>query len=282
VVSAADTIWVDGKPTATLPLPDRGFDFGDGLFETLLVINKTPLFLNLHLQRMQAGLALLGFPDCIPDVSAQISLALESTDFPLEVVLRVTVTRGSGPRGYLPPPRVQPRIVIVSKAREGGGRGRYNTLLPPSRLTLAKIRWGCQPELAGIKHLNRLEQVLAARECHAANSDEVVMLDQGGGVISVSAGNLFMVDGDQLLTPILSDCGIRGTRRRLILEELGPALGLQTREARVTVAELEAATEVFYSNALLGVRPVASFRTGNWRQHKVCDAIHKLYWQRAL
>jgi len=261
-----------------LPLPDRGFDFGDGLFETLLVVNRTPLFLELHLQRMQTGLAVLGFPDCLSKVRAQISLALESPGFPEEAALRVTVTRGSGPRGYLPPPQVQPRIVIASTAREAR---QYNKLLSPARLALAKIRWGCQPELAGIKHLNRLEQVLAASECRTANSDEVVMLDQDGDVISVSAANLFLVDGDRLLTPELSHCGVSGTRRRLILKELAPALGLQAREAKVTVAQLEAATEVFYSNALVGVRPVASFAASHWHQHKVCDAIHNLYWRRA-
>jgi len=272
-----DSIWVDGSPAAALPLPDRGFDFGDGLFETLLVVDGTALYLDLHTRRLQRGLAALKFPDCLNEVTGHIATALHSLP-PGECVLRVTVTRGSGPRGYAPPPHTRPRVVIAAAPRE---RSDYKTLLSPAHLGLATMRWGTQPELAGIKHLNRLTQVLAARERQAGGLDEVVMLDQQGAVISLSAANLFIYDGDQLLTPALGHCGIQGTRRHLVLERLGPALGLQIRESTLSLQQLESAIEVFYCNALVGMRPVASFGSKAWSSHPVCSALHRLYCEGA-
>lgn len=273
MVPGLESFWVDGCCVQALPLPDRGLDYGDGLFETLLLIEGKPLHLDLHLQRLQAGLTALGFPDALDEVAKQISLFLASLDLPAEAAMRVTVTRGSGPRGYLPPEDATPRIIIRASERVGAS---FACIRPPAHLALAEIRWGCQPALAGIKHLNRLEQVLAAGQCKSAASDELVMLDQAGGVISVSAGNLFIHDGAELLTPAITHCGILGTRRRLILERFAPSLGLRAREAKVTLEQLESATEVFYCNTLIGVRPVASFGSSRWDNHPLCSALHKL------
>ena len=273
MVPGHESIWVDGSFTQALPLPDRGLDYGDGLFETLLLIEGRPLHLKLHLQRLQAGLKVLGFPDCLHEVTRQVSLFLSSLNLPVEASMRVTVTRGSGPRGYLPPIAVKPRIILTASERVAAD---FTRTLPPAHLALADIRWGSQPALAGIKHLNRLEQVLAATQRQSVDSDELVMLDQAGGVISVTAGNLFIYDGAELLTPAISHCGIMGTRRRLILEQLAPSLGVPVREAQLSLGQLESASEVFYSNALIGVRPVASFGNSNWNKHPLCTALHKL------
>ncbi len=278
MASEPNLIWVDGCPARVLPLPDRGLDFGDGLFETLLLLAGKPLYLELHMQRLEQGLHALGFPSCLNEIRDQIHTALNSGDFPGEMTMRVTVTRGSGPRGYTPLQATIPRVIIMTWARTGQS---YSGMLPPAQLAVAKIRWGCQPMLAGIKHLNRLEQVLAAREREAAAVDEVVMLNQAGDVISVAAGNIFIINGDELLTPQLSECGVHGTRRRLIIEQLAPALGLKVQEAELTVAQVESAGEVFYCNALIGLRPVGSFGTARWESHKVCSALHALLCGRA-
>lgn len=273
MVFGQDSIWVDGCPAQALPLPDRGLDFGDGLFETLLVVEGRPLHLELHLQRLQAGLGVLGFPDCLTEVAKQISEILNSRQVQGRAAMRVTITRGAGPRGYLPPDGTKPRCVIsVSQEIEPPA----NEVLPPARLTLADIRWGSQPVLAGIKHLNRLEQVLAAQQRRAAGADEVLMLDQEGFVISVSAGNIFILESGELLTPVLTQCGVLGTRRRLILDTLAPALNVPAREARISVEQLESASEVFYCNALIGVRPVASFGDKSWSNHELCASLASL------
>ena len=273
MVSEQGSIWVDGCHTQALPLPDRGLDFGDGLFETLLLVEGKPQHLELHLQRLQAGLDVLGFPDCLAEVVVQISAVLDSHHVQGRAAMRVTVTRGAGPRGYLPPFEPKPRCVIsVSDEIQPPNI----EMLPPARLILANIRWGNQPVLAGIKHLNRLEQVLAAQQRKAAGVDEVVMLDQEGFVISVSAGNIYILEAGELLTPVLTHCGVLGTRRRLILDTLAPALNVPARETRISVEQLESASEVFYSNALIGVRPVASFGARSWSNHELCTSLASL------
>ncbi len=270
------SIWVDGFPAQVLPLPDRGLDYGDGVFETLLLRDGTPLHLSLHLQRLQEGLQVLGFPPCLEELKRQIHCVLSAGKIPGESVMRVTVTRGGGPRGYAPPATVIPRIIIVTTERVGGS---HLTMLRSAHLALAEIRWSSQPALVGIKHLNRLEQVLAAQEREAAGVDELVMLNQLGQVVSVSAGNLFIMEGGSLLTPEITQCGVRGTRRRLILESLAPQLGLPVAEVEITLVQLQSAEEVFYCNALVGVRPVASFAAASWNRHEVCGALHRLLYE---
>jgi 4-amino-4-deoxychorismate lyase len=272
-VSGQGSIWVNGCLAQALPLPDRGLDFGDGLFETLLLVEGKPQHLELHFQRLQAGLDVLGFPDCLAEVARQIFAVLNARHVQGRAAMRVTITRGAGPRGYLPPDEAKPRCVIsVSDEIEP-----LNIkMLSPAHLALANIRWGNQPALAGIKHLNRLEQVLAAQQRRDAGADEVIMLDQEGFVISVSAGNIFILEAGELLTPVLAHCGVLGTRRRLILDTLAPVLNVPARETRISVEQLESASEVFYCNALIGVRPVASFGARNWSNHELCASLANL------
>jgi 4-amino-4-deoxychorismate lyase len=147
-------------------------------------------------------------------------------------------------------------------------------LARPATLTVAQTRWPTQPLLAGIKHLNRLEQVLAAAEAKRAGVDDVVMLDQGGQLVSVSSGNLFLVHGDTLSTPPLEQCGIAGTRRRLVMTHWAAALGLGAAERQLELDDLRSADEAFYCNSLTGMRPVGRFDTRHWTSHPVCTALH--------
>jgi 4-amino-4-deoxychorismate lyase len=277
-VSGAGVTWVDGVLAESLPLPDRGLDFGDGLFETVLLVHGHVLYFDLHLRRLERGFQVLGFPNCAPLVRSQILSILGSHSFTKMAAMRVTITRGAGPRGYAPPDVTVPRIIITCTNLADD---QYRQMACPARLSLASVRWGCQPNLAGLKHLNRLEQVMAAAEKTKAGVDEVVMSGQDGSIVSVSSGNIFLYADGDLITPDLSQCGVRGTRRELILESLAPALGLSTRVTRVSEAQLEEADEVFYCNALLGVRPVAHYASRTWLRHGVCEALHELYWERA-
>ncbi len=268
-------IWVDGVLQSALPLPDRGLDFGDGLFETLLLHGAHPLHLELHLARLRRGCGTLGFPACELAVLEQLRFAAAAAGergWPWSA-LRITLTRGAGPRGYAPPIDPKPRI-IACLTNLGD---KPSTMADPATLGLARVRWAMQPALAGIKHLNRLEQVLAAREYREADVDEAVMLDQQGRVVSVVAGNLFIVQDDELLTARLDACGIAGTRRELVMGRWAPALGLKVREQALTIDQLENASEVFYSNSLLGLRPVARYRQRRWDSHSTCEALYRLY-----
>ncbi len=267
------SIWVDGEPANALPLPDRGLDFGDGLFETLLLRSGQPLFPELHFERLQAGLQVLGFPACVPHARAQLAEASAHLAEHPWAALRLTITRGGAPRGYAPPEDVRPRIVI-SAAPLASDRAQMPKAVD---LDWAEIRWASQHLLAGIKHLNRLEQVMAAREARAKDCDEVVVCDQAGRVCSVSAGNLFLVAGNTLRTPALQTCGIAGTRRRLILERLAPALGLDLEVGPVEPGELGEASELIICNSIRGIAPVASLAGREWRDHPVCGALHAAY-----
>lgn len=268
-------IWLDGTPTSVLPLPDRGLDFGDGVFETLLVHQGKPLFMELHLERLAQGLRALDIPDCLN--AARQQLEISAYDAGQKnwrwAVLRLTVTRRAGARGYTPSINLKPRILICVNCldRDGG------ILSNGATLCVAEIRLSNQPFLALIKHLNRLEQVLAAAQAQAGGTDECIVLDQTDHLTSVVAGNLFLVHHGVLLTPKLVDCGVLGTRRRLIIEKWAPSLGINVREARLTLSDLFTADEVFYSNSLQTVRPVARLGEQCWESHSVCKALFQRY-----
>ncbi len=273
MVSEANT-WIDGVPADALPLPDRAFAYGDGLFETILLRGDQPLLSEFHLDRLGTGLQRLHFPDCLESVRKHLAQAAASSpDSSPFRVLRLTVSRGAGPRGYAPPADCRPRVIISVSALASDP----TEMAAPANLGETAVRWARQPLLAGLKHLNRLEQVLAAADCDAQGADEVLLLEQSGAPLSVSAGNLFLVAGKSLLTPVLNEAGIAGTRRRLVLERLATACGLRVTESRLELSQLLGADELFYCNTVVGLRPVAAFRDRRWRRHPVTRDLHAAY-----
>lgn len=268
-------IWVDGAPARSMPLPDRGVEFGDGLFETLLVADGRALYPDLHLQRLERGLRALGFPRCLRAVRSCLDIATSGIKQHhwAWASLRLTVTRGGGPRGYAPPASPRPRVLAQASALSRECR----VLQAPAQLAQAAIRLPWQPALAGIKHLNRLEQVLAAQEGRRRGMDEVLMLDSSGALVGVAAGSLFLRRGNAVSTPVLDGCGVAGTRRELIIKRWAPAAGLTVTEARLTLDDLADADEVFYSNALYGLRPIAAVDSLVWSEHSACEALFQMF-----
>lgn len=268
-------IWLDGAAISQLPLPDRGLDFGDGLFETLLLIDAKPVYLSLHMARLDRGLQVLRFPRSVALIEKYLAKAC------LEVAgkgwryasLRLTVTRGAGPRGYAPPRVPEPRVVIQAT----------RMLHDPTQMAAAaalgdsRIRVASQPALAGLKHLNRLEQVLCALDAREQGVDDALLLGQAGDVVSVGTGNVFIVRGDQISTPPLDDCGIWGTRRQRVMQVWAPALGYTVAESSILPSDITQAEEVFYTNALYGLRPVAAYADATWSDHPVCAALFAAY-----
>ena len=274
-MATGPSIWIDGSPAEALPLPDRGLDFGDGLFETLLVHNGSPLLLDYHWQRLTIGLQTLGFPDTDTHARACLEAACPALANQAWVALRLTVTRGGAPRGYAPPTDAEPRVVISAAPLSQDRR----ELAAPARIDWAEIRWSSQPVLAGLKHLNRLEQVMAAREAQRQDLDEVLVMDQAGCPCSVSAGNIFLASEGRLLTPALELCGVAGTRRRFLLEQLAPALGIPAEEGVITREQILGADELFYCNSLRGLQPVAALGAKQWQRFPLCEALHQQYWE---
>jgi 4-amino-4-deoxychorismate lyase len=147
----------------------------------------------------------------------------------------------------------------------------------PAVLSVAELRLSDQPLLARIKHLNRLEQVMASVQAQSVDTEEAVMFDKAGHLTSVIAGNIFLVCHGELLTPVLVECGVAGTRRRLIIEKWAHEIGLKIRETRLSSAELFQADEVFYSNSLQTVRPIAKIGNKSWESHNVCKALFQRF-----
>lgn len=245
---------VDGIPGDAVPLDDRGFNYGDGLFETIALRRGEPRHWLRHLARLSEGAARLGFESPASEqLLADLRAALPSPA-PDRLVAKLIVTRGSGGRGYAPPEPCQPRrIVRLSPWPE------WPTAYATDGIDLVRCATplGRNPALAGLKHLNRLEQVLAGRELAARGAVEGLMSDDRGRVIEGTRTNVFAVIRGELQTPMLDECGIAGVMRGVVAD-LARELGVPVRETRLTHSALEAADELFVCNSLIGLWPVRS------------------------
>jgi 4-amino-4-deoxychorismate lyase len=248
-MSAALGTLIDGVEGATLPIDDRGLQYGDGLFETLLLRRGHPRFLEEHLARLRLGCTRLGI-----HFAAMAELRADVASFagiaPSLAILKIIVTRGSATqRGYAPRGDAPPRR-IVSLWPAPAPRTDFASGL---QLQVAKLRLGENPALAGIKHLNRLENVLAAAELTGTASFDVLLLDAGGNIICGSMSNV--VREGAVATPLLDRCGVAGVMRGIVLRECH-TLGIDATQERLTLADLKSADEVFVTNARIGVVPV--------------------------
>lgn len=261
--------WVDGERCESIAADDRGFLLADGAFETLRWSGVGVYRRDGHLARLIAGLSALFFEhpvQCAAMVFEQLDNALKDMPTGASGVARITVTRGSGPRGYTPPSPARPRIVIVLFAD-------HVVSAAPAQLIVAQTRWATQPQLAGHKLLSRTEQVLAAAEARQAGVIDALMLGQDGSVISTVTGNIFVRNGDTLKTPCLHKAGISGTRRAAILNGLAGLLGLSVHVQDLTLEDVLCADEAFTTNSVLGVRPIAKLRASTWSSFPVAEQL---------
>lgn len=244
--------YVDGQPADSLPLDDRGLNYGDGLFETVALRDGEPQHWSLHYARLAEGAARLGIVCPASGILLQDLSAALPRPVPDRLVAKIMLTRGSGGRGYAPPmPSHTRRIVRLSAWPEWpqshAGEG--------VALSLCATPLARNPVLAGIKHLNRLEQVLASQELAGSGAVEGLMFDDLSRVIEGTRTNVFLVAGRELLTPRLDQCGIAGVMRALVID-LARALALHVTETRVERSLLFSANELFVCNSLIGIWPV--------------------------
>ena len=246
--------WVNTERGAGLNIRDRSFLFGDSLFETLRYHHGQYHLLEYHLQRLRRGCEVLGISFEDARVRAQLA---QGGDYLTragiaEACARLTLSRGDSERGYSGHCEHSNLVLGFSEVAP------WRSIPAPAQLICCEVVLAEQPRLAGIKHGNRLEQVLAAREVAQAGADEGFMLNTRGEIICAVAANVFVVFGDSLLTPALTECGIAGTVRRLVMEELAPVVGIACTEERIPWADLQQADEVFLTNSLFGIRSVAT------------------------
>ncbi|HEY1771611.1 MAG TPA: aminodeoxychorismate lyase [Gammaproteobacteria bacterium] len=242
--------WIDGQPAEALPLTDRGLHYGDGLFETLAVREGRIRRIDMHLERLQEGCERLGLPKLDQlQLHRELDTACGGKS---EAVLKLMLTRGSGGRGYRPPAQQTITRILF----------RYPWPHYPSdwseqgiELRICRIRLGLNPALAGLKHLNRLEQVMARAEW-SEGAQEGLMLGAEGGVIEGTMTNLFASPAEgQLVTPDLGQAGVAGVTRRHILE-CARRKGLAVEVRSLSLDELLESREIFVCNSIAGVWPV--------------------------
>jgi 4-amino-4-deoxychorismate lyase len=243
--------WIDGVPGAALPADDRGLQYGDGVFETVLVRSGRARFLDAHLARLSQGCTRLGISIAsLPVLRAEIDAAVAMS--PPLAILKVIMTRGSAQRrGYAPQGDETPRrIVSLWHAPPHDA-----ALVDGVTLRIAAIRLGENPALAGIKHLNRLENVLAAAESTGQGVFDSLLLDASGNLVSGTMCNVFIARAGGVATPIIQRCGVAGVMRGIVLRECA-VLGLAASEESLTLDDLFFAAGVFVTNARIGVVPV--------------------------
>ena len=245
---------VDGLLTDTVPCNDRGLAYGDGLFETIALLDGHPRHLARHLKRLADGAARLGIAPPPPvDWETDLARVLTTSPPPSRAVLKIILTRGSGGRGYLPPQAAKPRRILQvlpwpAPAPDGARLG-----------IVCATRLGINPLLAGLKHLNRLEQVLAAQEVAAAGAWEGLMCDVRGHLIEGTRSNVFLVSGGQVETPCLDEAGVSGVMRG-ILCEYAAAWGMPIIQRAIAVERLERVEEIFFTNSLRGIESLNRLR----------------------
>lgn len=236
---------------------DRGVAYGDGLFETMRAHRGEVPWWNAHWARLKMGAGRLRIP--LPDEGQAWSESAQLLSGK-DAVLKLIVTRGGGGRGYAPADVATPTWIVSAHP------------IPPGRssegiaLRWCETRLAVQPLLAGIKHCNRLEQVLARAEWNdptARDRDaaEGLMLSTEGDVVCATAANLFVLRNDRWWTPPIDRCGVAGVCRAWALRELDAA------ESRLDVTGIESADAVFLCNAVHGILPVAKLGGREWAPH---------------
>ncbi len=248
----AEARLVNGRAEAAIAPEDRGLAYGDGLFETVAIADGRPRLWDEHMDRLLEGARRLGLPE--PPLATLHeeghALAREASGG----VLKVYYTRGVGDgRGYRPPDRPEPTRVVSRHELPAIPRERWEGV----DCRLCRIRLSAQPALAGVKHINRLEQVLARSEWQDPAVAEGLMLDPEGAIVEGTATNFLAVRGRALVTPALASAGVAGVMRRWVLAQ-AEALGLRVERRGIHPEELPEMDEAFLTNSLIGLWPVRS------------------------
>jgi len=249
--------WVNSQLQDTLSVFDRGLSFGDGLFETMRVSGgKIPL-LDRHLERLLEGARKLSISINIEEVHSDIELALASIENQKDSIWRFKyiLTRGESNSGYTPNPRGVPTRIMQLHIYDAG----FNRLLQQQGVKTCTCQWRLseQPRLAGLKHLNRLDQVMARKECSDRDCYEGLMLDQQARYVEGTMTNLFAVTSEgYVVTPRIDVAGVEGVMRKIVISELCPLVEKSCYEAEIH--RMDEFVEVFITNSLMGIVPVVA------------------------
>lgn len=273
-------LWAGDQPLATLSPLDRGLAFGDGVFESIGIRAGRPILLGQHWARLALSCEQLEIPfwpvwhQLVDDCLAALPPAADG-------VLKLQVTRGVGGQGYASPADAVPTL-IVSWLPGRGHPPAYNR--EGIAVTHLPVPLASNPRLAGIKHLNRLEQVLLRRELAMyPQSQEAIVCDDRGCVVEGVFSNVFAVLDDVCLTPIINACGVQGVMRNALLDALSDS-SIRVQITDLPFRRLREVSEWFYCNSVYGIWPVTRWGNRTWQVGpftRQCQAISAAWFNGA-
>ncbi|WP_298139354.1 aminodeoxychorismate lyase [Acidiferrobacter sp.] len=252
---------VNGRPQAAIPVTSR-LQYGDGLFETVVMDNGRLLLWPEHLERLVRGIERLGLDPIDP-----VILTAEAEGLAIKqglAILKVMVVRGGLGRGYRPGPGASDRMMTTWPWSD-------RKIDDEAPVFWCRTRLARQPLLAGLKHMNRLEQILAQQE-FTDPYWEGLMQDTQGWVVEGTMSNLFVVEQGVLTTPALDHAGVAGVMRGQVMKR-AQGLGMAVRIDSLTSKRILEADEVFLSNSVMGVRPILRLGQRSWDRGPVMSQI---------
>jgi 4-amino-4-deoxychorismate lyase len=249
---------------------DRGLSYGDGVFRTLKIINGLPIDWPLHYQRLVSDCGAIGIVCPSAEVlMSDIQNLFSPTD---HAVAKIIVTRGEGERGYAPPAVTMPtRIVFKSRLPDSIQKCHREGV----RLFVCKTTLAYQPYLAGVKHLNRLENVIARAEWNDPAIFDGVMLDIEDNVVECTSANIFARYGKELHTPMIDKCGIAGVTRQKVINLAHQPL-LKPIVKNIKLSELLEADEVIVCNSIYSALQVRAIANKQWEMNELASRMRKI------
>ena len=268
-------VLVNGEASSQTSALDRGLLYGQSVFETIAVANSKPCLLGLHLARLSLACNTLDIPIDLEAIKSDLEQVLVrikgDSSLNNRAVIRLTLTMGEGGRGYLNPSEPDCTRIVSVHHYPDHPTGNW---LDGIKLGVASIRLSHQPALAGIKHGNRLEQIIA-RSQWQSDWNEALLLDHNDNVIEATQSNVFIVKGNSLYTPCLELAGVAGVMREYIISKQHN-LGLKFESVSLSLKELKEADEVFLSNSVIGVWPVKQLGDHSYSCFKTSRTLLKL------
>ena len=256
-------VLINGEEQSKVSIFNRNMQYGDGLFETCIAKDNRILFWPNHFARLNKGCEKLNIKKIdesywMSDLKKAFALYEHNN-----CIVKLILSRGDSSRGYSYKDDIVPvRVVIISEIKKTVVNNSFS-------LEYSDSGYHSNPQLAGIKHCNRLEQILARSNL---SSDEGIMLDENQNVISVTQGNIYLIIGNTLLTPKLDKCGVVGSRRSLILE-LAKSLNIEVKEDLISADKLKKADEIFISNSVIGIQSVKSIEGDSLGDNPLTEEI---------
>lgn len=275
---------------AVVSVFDRGFLYGDGLFETMLIANGKPFRWTQHLERLERGADFLKIkPPFSSEQLFEFARHLFAENKISDALLRLTLSRGVGARGYSPkgaeiPATVMslhqnPATAFLKKSKSSAHEMTNPAVIafPKWKLIISSLRLAANEPLAQFKTCNKLPQILARAEADSAGADEALLLNTDGFVVEGASSNLFWVERDLVCTPPLASGVLSGVTRAVVLE-ICKSLGMKTRECNVTAERLKRMNGVFVSLSSWGIVEAESLDGYLLGKSPLIEKIRAAYW----